>query len=560
MLSYSSITNRGKVTLPSVDSWGNLNIMRDPPKSITMRRIDKVGSDSTITKMQDESDRSSECILRFARGVNPSVSVSYQNGGGLMNNYNGGQAYLPYTINKDGDFHPPVQAPQDLLALSRIPRNVTFAITNPGMPHNSKELDNSRNVKTLSTTKDIISSHVKSTKTYYLQRPYQEAFENSKNSIQNTLHKQAKANVSQKRTTNLNVQDPSKGIHENYIKTEAQSNLTDRQWTQLDNDAMNASKHINEDNINTPAYSNLTSNINNSQVLDDEMFELSSFPTKDAMNINAVSNMYGGGMSNGDQHIYENFELLDRNLPEYQSFSNNSGGHSKISFIHDDLELERNLPEYESRTNTNGVKKVVDFMHKDLELERNLPEYESRTNTNGVKKVVDFIHKDLELERNLPEYQTRTNTNGTRKSTNYMHKDLELEKNLPAYNTKTNVIGNSKVSFIHKDLERDRNLPEYQANSGITYNMQKTVNPEYIKENERKLTVSNFFPNENKRGESNRTAREYHLQDKIQPGGFENGGSIPTFDRNRQEIKVYESDKSIMSRNVMNQFTERYGR
>ena len=76
MLSYSSITNRGKVTLPSVDSWGNLNIMRDPPKSITMRRIDKVGSDSTITKMQDESDRSSECILRFARGVNPSVSVS----------------------------------------------------------------------------------------------------------------------------------------------------------------------------------------------------------------------------------------------------------------------------------------------------------------------------------------------------------------------------------------------------------------------------------------------------------------------------------------------------
>ena len=76
MLSYSSITNRGKVTLPSVDSWGNLNIMRDPPKSITMRRIDKVGSDSTITKMQDESDRSAECILLFARGVNPSVSVS----------------------------------------------------------------------------------------------------------------------------------------------------------------------------------------------------------------------------------------------------------------------------------------------------------------------------------------------------------------------------------------------------------------------------------------------------------------------------------------------------
>ena len=390
MLSYSSITNRGKVTLPSVGSWGSdMNIMRDPPRSIMMRRIDKVGSDSTITKMQDESDRSAEAILRFARGVNPSVSVSYQNSGGLMNNYNGGQAYLRYTINKDGDFRIPQPAPQDLLSLSRMPRNTTFAITNPGMPHNLKELDNSRNVATLSTTKDIISSHVKSTKTYYLQKPFQEAFEHSKNSIQNTLLKQANPNISQKRTTELFVQDPSKGINENYSTTQAQSNLNQRRWAQLDNEAVDKGNYIQNTQGNTSAFSNLTSNISNGQVLDDEMFELSDNYTKDAMNVNVNSAVSGGGNQKTEQFIYENFELLERNIPEYQTFSNTSGN-SKVSFIHEDLELERNLPEYETRTNTHGNKQKVDFIHKDLEFQRNLPEYQTRTNTNGTRKSTEF--------------------------------------------------------------------------------------------------------------------------------------------------------------------------
>ena len=31
-LSYSGLVNHGKLTLPSVDTWGtNMNILRDPP-------------------------------------------------------------------------------------------------------------------------------------------------------------------------------------------------------------------------------------------------------------------------------------------------------------------------------------------------------------------------------------------------------------------------------------------------------------------------------------------------------------------------------------------------
>ena len=43
-ISYSGLSNYGKATLPSVDTWGtNMNILKDPPKSIQTRRIDRVG-------------------------------------------------------------------------------------------------------------------------------------------------------------------------------------------------------------------------------------------------------------------------------------------------------------------------------------------------------------------------------------------------------------------------------------------------------------------------------------------------------------------------------------
>ena len=87
-ISYSGIVNHGKITLPSVEAGlGSMNMLRDPPKSYHTRRIDKVGETSSITEMIDESaNRACEAIQVYARGVNPSVSVSYSNEGN-----NGGQ-------------------------------------------------------------------------------------------------------------------------------------------------------------------------------------------------------------------------------------------------------------------------------------------------------------------------------------------------------------------------------------------------------------------------------------------------------------------------------------
>jgi hypothetical protein len=76
-------------------------------------------------------DRICEGINKFARGVNPMVSVSYQNTGNAGINGSATvqsslpQAKLPHRIMSDGAFRPPILRQEDLLPLSRLPRPVT---------------------------------------------------------------------------------------------------------------------------------------------------------------------------------------------------------------------------------------------------------------------------------------------------------------------------------------------------------------------------------------------------------------------------------------------------
>lgn len=123
-ISYSGIVNYGKATLPSVESWGsNNNILRDPPRSITTRRIDKVTDTSMLDQEIDKSsERVAESIRVYPRGANVMVGVSYNNQGVRAG---GQQAKLPYRVARDGAFRPPILRPVNLYPLSRLPRNKT---------------------------------------------------------------------------------------------------------------------------------------------------------------------------------------------------------------------------------------------------------------------------------------------------------------------------------------------------------------------------------------------------------------------------------------------------
>ena len=132
-ISYSGLTNYGKVTLPSVESWnGSANIIKDPPRSVMTRRIDKVGDTSELlATLAASDDRFCEAINYYARGINPMVSVSYGEGQTQMNTSSNGQAFLPYRVVRDGAFRPPIWMPEDLLPLSRMPRNWTTVDPRP---------------------------------------------------------------------------------------------------------------------------------------------------------------------------------------------------------------------------------------------------------------------------------------------------------------------------------------------------------------------------------------------------------------------------------------------
>lgn len=198
-ISYSAIVGRGKVTLPSVESWGNNTvILRDPPRSIQTRRKNRVGQTSEITQMIGESgDRISginECILVYPRGVNPMVAVDYNNSGnmggqriggsntaGFVRSGNSGkQASLPYRIMNGGAFRPPIRDLRDLLPLSRLPRVWTSSYTQPGFTDFSKKAmcpTPDTEFKGVKTADQMLKPCVTPNAVYHIETPVIEPFE-----------------------------------------------------------------------------------------------------------------------------------------------------------------------------------------------------------------------------------------------------------------------------------------------------------------------------------------------------------------------------------------------
>ena len=385
-ISYSGLTNYGKATLPSAESWGtNMNILRDPPKSITTRRIDKVGQTSEITSMIDDSEnRACEAINVYARGVNPMVSVSYDNtgnnggqrSGGVYGNSNvpgqglmtaGGQtqAYLPYRVMRDGAFRPPVVNQTDLLPLSRLPRIWTTAYTKPGFVDFSKKMKScgtAENTKEVKTTR--LNTSIRPTAVYKIESPLKEPFE-VKYMIQPTLKKSYTTPISSTDRTTQVVVNPVKNINRDNIHSFAQSNI--QNIRHIDNNDFNPERYlqdtnahdvytninnrenyINNNDFNPERYlqdtnahqvnTNMGSHIQVSSI--EDILDLSNIRTKDAMNIDYITPM---------------------------------SGNEKVEYIHDNIELQRTLPNYNASTNIkNNEQRILQHEYM-IDLERNTP-------------------------------------------------------------------------------------------------------------------------------------------------------------------------------------------
>jgi len=237
MIQYPKTTH---VTLPSVEGgFGTLNILRDPPKSIQTYYRPKVGDTSKLTELIDGSgDRVCEAINKYARGVNPMVAVNYSNYGTSGGQYrdrvgssdsqqplHSTQAYLPYRVNRDGAFRPPVIAPQALLPLSRLPRLPTSMTINSGSDYT--RVDKLLECKTdlREVRKQLLKHNICPKVIFNLDRLPEAPLETKfhvKSALQGHIPTNKSLNIQSKDT---HVSTPDKGIG-NKVNTSAYTNVS----------------------------------------------------------------------------------------------------------------------------------------------------------------------------------------------------------------------------------------------------------------------------------------------------------------------------------------------
>lgn len=376
-ISYHGIVGwgSGKATLPSVETWGSsMNMLRDPPKSLYTRKIDRVGQTSEITQMiQDSGDRFNESIQVYARGSNPMVAVDYSNSGNNGGQRKGGsntvgmtwsgnsgkQSYLPYRIMNGGAFRPPIRDQRDLLPLSRLPRVWTSQFSQPGFADFSKKAMCPGNVgddyQGVKSNDQMLRACVRPTATYQLETPIVEPYE-VKYVIKNPLQVPVSSGAHTKARFNGEIGEATQQIHNNPLKADVHLNQSGEYSKNPELDHFNTEKYTH-DALQGQYESNRSQNIQITSI--DDILSM-----------------------DGSKNIRENF-VIDYTAPQK--------GHNKYDYMHDEMNLERVLPQYNARTNvadTNVYKRNDDqTVERVYSMNRPTPDVVSNLGGNHLQSV-----------------------------------------------------------------------------------------------------------------------------------------------------------------------------
>ena len=541
-LSYSGLVNHGKITLPSVGNWGtNMNILRDPHKSITTRRIDKVGDTNFITETIDDSGgRINEAIQVYARGVNPSVSVSYNNysnnggqkSGGIVEG-GGRSAKLPYPIMKDGAFRPPILLQEDLFPLSRLPRQKTNASSNSGFTDFSRKL---KTPGTAEETKEVknhtIKGHVRPTAVYKIEPQSQKPFE-VKYVIQPFIKRSVGSGTRTMDITNQHVGNPTKEVNNDIRHTTARSNLTDNRY--VNNNEFHSARFIQEYNSH-PVVSNASSS-NNYNSANTEV-ETNRF-MQDNLNYSVTSNMYDKNNYNSENTEVETNRFMQDNL----NYPVTSNIYDKNNYNSENTELETGrfmqntlvhpvVSNISSRTNYNSDNTQLDssrFVQNTL-VHPVASNISSNVRHTSIEDIFDL--SDMPVHNKIMHVNISAPVSGV-EQTKYFHNDIILSRTLPEYTAKTNISNQKtyKQAEYDNQIELSRNTPK---TSYITNNI---ISP----------------------GSSDHSSRKVNLPQKINPGSFDIRAQIPMTGRMQDvDENKKESEKAKMNRIVMENRNIRY--
>ena len=504
------------VTLPSVEQWGtNANILRDPPRSITTRRIDKVLQNTDITDLIDESgDRINDGINVYARGVNPMVSISYDNNsnnagisGNPTSTSNRTQARLPYPVMEGGAFRPPIYTQRDLLPLSRLPRTWFSTMTTPGFADFSKTIQKPNDYRAI---KDMLNIYdVKPNKTTNIEKPLIENFK-----MMNAIN--------DKHIT-LNIDS---GIKSNYVSGYTRENF-------------DMYKGINKDNLNVFAQSNVGQDTMSNNL--------------DGLNIDEnryiQNHLSHQAFSNRSQNNAQNLSNINMNTDNYlqnhlshQAFSNRSQNSAQ------------NLSNINMNTN-NYLQDNIQVKDAFTNISKNSAQNLSNINMNTDRYIQDS--NVIETFSNLSSDISTKNLEEL-----YDNGRVSVKNNMIQYNKDSGISpGYTFLNEIAQPVLEMRN-PQFEVQSQISDSrVHKRIDHQNNLQFERNTPLTSFQTNITKLEDFNSinlSNRNYHrLDETLHKGSFNNIGIKPSVIR-AEMTNIRESDKDKLRNRINNNQFNRY--
>ena len=399
MIQYPKTTH---TTLPSVEGWStNMNILRDPPKSLFTRRIDKVGQTQLITEQIDASgDRVCETINVYARGVNPMVSVQYGNNssmnGHATNSSSAAQPYLPYRVMRDGAFRPPVLTERDLLPLSRLPRANVSVEPTASFADYSKKIQVPCADKLRQVRNQVLSAYARPTAVFKIETPVTAPYDTKNKIVQTPLQYTLESGLRTLERKDREVVEIDPRVLRERLAYEMETNKSQNiNVTSLDelNDKQIRSRDISNYIVDTNKSQNI--NVTSLDELNDKQIRI-----RDISNYIVDTNK-GSSYNKTSVEDMNDVQVKTKD-PRYKDVEVNKGGGLTKDNTNRDCgyALERNIPTHIASTNSSSVQ-YVDISSRDVTLRPSL--YKGGFENPGLvstSQVTDHPDEVLQPARN----------------------------------------------------------------------------------------------------------------------------------------------------------------
>jgi hypothetical protein len=293
----------------------------------------------------------------------------------------------------NGAFRPPVLTQEDLLPLSRLPRNKTSVVSNPEFPNYLKKIENPTELR--SVKKEVLHTSVRPT----AYRKFDHSpchLSESKYSVKDQLIVSANSGLRTLDIKSLEEMKPVKEIVDDVIRVNATvqfgSTLTEKRT--IDNSHFDTTKYINNDTLSGNIKTNISGHTKN--------IETKGFDRGVKDDVTIVS--YTPNISSHTKNIEtKGFDRGVRDDVCIVSYTPNIHGNDKVDHIYSDIELDRKMPMYQMNSNITDSRRRTNLTHtNDIVLDsKTQGSAVANVGGNFMRSVDNITNRNLNLRPSL---------------------------------------------------------------------------------------------------------------------------------------------------------------